>query len=33
MRRITKGDLGGLFLALLAFGVITAVLVQNFFER
>jgi len=33
MRRITKGDLGGLVLALLTFGVITAVLVQNFLER
>lgn len=33
MMRITKGDLGGLFLALLTFGVISAVLVQNFLQR
>lgn len=33
MRRITKGDLGGLFLALVTFGIITAVLVQNFLQR
>lgn len=33
MRKITRGDLGALFLALLTFGVITAVLVQNFLQR
>ena len=33
MRRITWGDMGGLLLALLTFGVITTVLVQDYLQR